>query len=168
MLSLAKDWIRIVLLENIHSRPVEIFNVHGYRNIESFPMVLEGDSFYERIRNAHILGIRSGTHIDPAVLEKTHKLIEVGCFCICTDRVDLCSATRLGILVFNALYSNTRSVAELVIGLAVILMHGIFPKRTAAHRHEWIKSASGSNELRGKTIGIIGYGHIGSQVDNSY
>jgi D-3-phosphoglycerate dehydrogenase len=164
MLSLSKDKIKIVLLENIHSRAVEVFNEHGYRNVESCITALAGDSLNERIRNAHILGIRSGTHIDRAALEGAPRLIAIGCFCIGTDQVDLCSAARSGVPVFNAPHSNTRSVAELVIGLAVMLMRGIFPKSTAAHRHQWIKSASGSNELRGKTIGIIGYGHIGSQV----
>ncbi len=162
--SLAKDKIRIVLLENIHPQAVRVFNDNGYHNVETLATALSGPELAEQIRSAHILGIRSGTRIDPPVLEKARKLIAIGCFCIGTDQVSLPHAARLGIPVFNAPHSNTRSVAELVIGLSVMLMRGIFPKSMAAHRHGWIKSASGSNELRGKKIGIIGYGHIGSQV----
>jgi D-3-phosphoglycerate dehydrogenase len=164
LLSLSKDKIKIVLLENIHPRAVEIFNENGYLNVESFSTALAGSDLADKIKNAHIVGIRSRTSIDQTVLDKAHRLIAVGCFCIGTDQVDINQAARLGVPVFNAPHSNTRSVAELVIGLAVMLMRGIYPKSIAAHRHQWVKSASGSNELRGKKIGIIGYGHIGSQV----
>jgi len=163
-LSLSKEKIKIVLLENIHKQALEIFRENGYSNIEAHGSVLVESSLIEKIQSAHIVGIRSGTKINQAVLENAPKLIAIGCFCIGTDQVDLSSSTRQGIPVFNAPHSNTRSVAELIIGLSVMLMRSIFPKSVAAHGHRWIKSAKGSNELRGKIIGIIGYGHIGSQV----
>jgi D-3-phosphoglycerate dehydrogenase / 2-oxoglutarate reductase len=162
--SLSKDKIKILLLENIHKQAVEVFRENGYANVEICPSALTETALIEKIRTVHMVGIRSATKINPSVLEHSPKLIAVGCFCIGTDQVNLLHATTLGIPVFNAPHSNTRSVAELVIGLSVMLMRSIFPKSTAAHSHKWIKSAKGSNELRGKTIGIVGYGHIGSQV----
>ncbi len=164
LLSLSKDKIKIVLLENIHPQAIEVFNGHGYRNVESHTLAFPTSDLAEKIKNAHIMGIRSGTTIDHTLLGKAQKLIAIGCFCIGTDQVDLPRAARMGIPVFNAPHSNTRSVAELIIGLSVMLMRGIFPKSMAAHRQQWVKSASSSNELRGKKMGIIGYGHIGTQV----
>jgi len=162
--SLPKEKIKILLLENIHTTAVDVFRENGYTTIESLGNTLSEDGLSKKLADAHIVGIRSGTTLAQPLLRHAARLIAVGCFCIGTDQVDLAAAAALGIPVFNAPHSNTRSVAELIIGLSVMLMRGIFPKSIAAHNHQWIKSASGSNELRGKTIGIIGYGHIGSQV----
>jgi D-3-phosphoglycerate dehydrogenase len=162
--SLAKEKIKIILLENIHARAEETFRQNGYSSIHTFPAAASESALIEKIRSAYIVGIRSGTKINANVLVQCPRLIAVGCFCIGTDQVDLKYAAGMGVPVFNAPHSNTRSVAELVIGLSIMLMRGIFAKSTAAHNHQWIKSAKGSNELRGKTMGIIGYGHIGSQV----
>jgi D-3-phosphoglycerate dehydrogenase len=163
-LSLSKDKIKIVLLENVHLQAVEVFRENGYDNVEINNSALSEAALIEKVQTAHMIGIRSATKLNQRILEHAPKLIAIGCFCIGTDQVDLAQSTRLGIPVFNAPHSNTRSVAELVIGLSIMLMRSIFPKSIAAHSHKWIKSAKGSNELRGKTIGIIGYGHIGSQV----
>jgi D-3-phosphoglycerate dehydrogenase len=164
LLSLSKDKIKIVLFESIHHQAISVLEQHGYTTIETITAALPESSLIETVKNAHLIGIRSRTALTRPVLEKASRLIAIGCFCIGTDQVDLRAAAALGIPVFNAPHSNTRSVAELVIGLSIMLMRGIFPKSTAAHNHLWIKSTRGSNELRGKTIGIIGYGHIGSQV----
>ena len=164
LLSLSKDKIKVVLFENIHPQAIEVFRENEYSQVETWPAVTSETSLIEKIKTAHIVGIRSGTTINQSVLEQSRKLITLGCFCIGTDQVDLARATQMGIPVFNAPHSNTRSVAELVIGLAIMLMRSIFPKSMAAHNHQWIKSAKDSNELRGKIIGIIGYGHIGAQV----
>jgi D-3-phosphoglycerate dehydrogenase len=163
-LSLSKEKIKILLLENIHPQAKIILNQNGYHNVESIDSTISQSELIGKIKSVHMLGIRSRTIIDQKILNQADKLIAIGCFCIGTDQVQLNYATRQGIPVFNAPHSNTRSVAELVIGLAIMLMRGIFAKSSAAHQHKWIKSAKGSNELRGKTIGIIGYGHIGSQV----
>jgi D-3-phosphoglycerate dehydrogenase len=163
-LSLPKEKIKILLFENINTSAVDVFRENGYTTIESLGKALSEDGLSKKISDAHIVGIRSGTNLSQTALKHAARLIAVGCFCIGTNQVDLTAAAALGIPVFNAPHSNTRSVAELIIGLSVMLMRGIFPKSMAAHNHQWIKSASGSNELRGKTIGIIGYGHIGSQV----
>ena len=163
-LSLSKDKIKIALFENVHKQAVEVFRENGYNNVEIHNSTLSEISLIEKIHSAHMIGIRSAAKINQRILEQSPKLIAIGCFCIGTDQVDLNQATRLGIPVFNAPHSNTRSVAELVIGLSIMLMRSIFPKSIAAHSHKWIKSAKGSNELRGKILGIIGYGHIGSQV----
>jgi D-3-phosphoglycerate dehydrogenase len=163
-LSLAKDKIKIILLENIHQQAVEVFRENGYENVEIDNSTLTEAALIEKISAAHMIGIRSATRLNQRILVHAPKLIAIGCFCIGTDQVDLEHLTKSGIPVFNAPHSNTRSVAELVIGLAIMLVRSIFPKSIAAHNHKWVKSASGSNELRGKTIGIIGYGHIGSQV----
>ncbi len=164
LLSLSKDKIKILLYENIHQQAIKVFNQNGYTNIETMGAASSETSLIDKVQAAHLIGIRSGTTIDQKILDRASKLIAIGCFCIGTDQVDLPRAARLGIPVFNAPHSNTRSVAELVIGLSIMLMRGIFPKSMAAHSHTWIKSATGSNELRGKTMGIIGHGHIGSQV----
>lgn len=163
-LSLAKDKIRIVLFEGIHPNAVEVFKSHGYTSVELLPNALTGDALKEKIQDAHMIGIRSRTQITEEVLSSTRRLMAIGCFCIGTNQVNLEKAADLGVPVFNAPHSNTRSVAELVIGQTIMLMRGIFPKSAAAHRGSWTKSAKGSNEVRGKTLGIVGYGHIGSQV----
>ncbi len=163
-LSLSKDKIRIVLLEGIHPRAVEVFREHGYTNVESLSSTLADRSLVKKIGDAHMVGIRSRTQISPGVLEGVNKLIAIGCFCIGIDQVSLEDAAAKGIPVFNAPHSNTRSVAEMVIGLTIMLLRDIFPKSLAAHRHEWKKSKGSSYEVRGKTLGIVGYGHIGSQV----
>lgn len=162
--SLSKDKIKIVLLEGIHPRAKEILRQHGYTNIESYPSTMDQANLKELLKDTFILGIRSRTDITAEVLNNAPKLITVGCFCIGTNHVALEDAALNGIPVFNAPHSNTRSVAELVIGLTVMLFRNIFPKNLAAHRGQWLKSADDSCEVRGKTMGIIGYGHIGSQV----
>ncbi|KZN46809.1 phosphoglycerate dehydrogenase [Pseudoalteromonas luteoviolacea] len=162
--SLSKDKIRILLLEGVHQSAVETLKRNGYSNIEYLKTSLPESELIERIRQVHFIGIRSRTHLSENVLNAAEKLVAVGCFCIGTNQVDLDAAKRRGIAVFNAPFSNTRSVAELVLGEILLLFRGI-PKRNAmAHRGEWYKSAVGSYEARGKTLGIIGYGHIGTQL----
>ncbi|MBY6203614.1 phosphoglycerate dehydrogenase [Halomonas denitrificans] len=163
-LSLSKDKIRILLLENISERAVECFNAAGYHQVECLPGALPVDELVERIADVHFLGIRSRTRVTERVLDAADRLTAIGCFCIGTDQVDLAAARHRGIPVFNAPYANTRSVAELVLAEIVMLMRGIPAKNAAAHRGEWLKSARASFEVRGKTLGIIGYGHIGSQL----
>jgi D-3-phosphoglycerate dehydrogenase len=163
-LSLSKDKIKIVLLEGIHPRAVRLFGEYDYNNIDIFKTTLSGNELRTAIQNAHMIGIRSRTKITSDVIKHTPKLIAIGCFCIGTDQVDIEFAASRGIPVFNAPHSNTRSVAELVMGITIMLFRNIFPKNFAAHHKKWQKSAMDSHEVRGKTIGIIGYGHIGSQV----
>ena len=163
-LSLAKNKIKILLLEGIHQTAVEMFRSQGYTQVEHLPTALTGEALKEKIRDAHMVGIRSRSKLTPEVLAEADKLMAIGCFCIGTNQVDLQDASLRGIPVFNAPHSNTRSVAELVIGQTIMLARGTFPKSMAAHRSQWQKSASGSHEVRGKTMGIVGYGHIGSQV----
>ena len=162
--SLAKEKIKILLLEGIQESAVESFRRAGYNQIESLPAALPADELADRITDCHFLGIRSRTKLTASLLEKAGKLTAVGCFCIGTDQVDLAAARHLGIPVFNAPYANTRSVAELVLAEIVMLVRGIPAKNAGAHRGEWLKTAKGSFEVRGKTLGIIGYGHIGSQL----
>ena len=163
-LSLGKEKIKIVLFEGIHDRAAEVFASNGYTNVERLGKALTGQELVDKIKNAYMIGIRSRTQLTPEVLAAADKLMAVGCFCIGTNQVALEAAASKGIAVFNAPHSNTRSVAELVIGQTIMLMRGIFPKSMGAHRKDWKKSASGSHEVRGKTLGIVGYGHIGSQV----
>ncbi|MDJ0837297.1 MAG: phosphoglycerate dehydrogenase [Acidobacteriota bacterium] len=163
-LSLNKDKIRIVLLEGIHPHAVEVFNEHGYQNVELISHALTADALIDKIKDARLVGVRSRTQLTDEVLDKTKKLMAVGCFCIGTNQVSLDTAAMNGVPVFNAPHSNTRSVAELVVGQTIMLLRGIFPKSMAAHQQSWIKTAKGSHEVRGKVIGIVGYGHIGSQV----
>lgn len=163
-LSLSKDRINVLLLEGISEHAVECFNRAGYHQVETLPAALPTDELVERIANVHFLGIRSRSRITQRVLDAAGKLTGIGCFCIGTDQVDLAAARNRGIPVFNAPYANTRSVAELVLAEIVMLMRGVPAKNAAAHRGEWQKSADGSFEVRGKTLGIIGYGHIGSQL----
>lgn len=162
--SYPRDKVRILLLENLADSAVEEFKSHGYTQIERLSGALGEDELKKAVKGVHILGIRSKTKITEDVLEKANKLLAVGCFCIGTNQVDLKAATRRGVAVFNAPYSNTRSVAELVIGLFVMLIRRISDKNLAAHQGTWLKDAAGSYELRGKKLGIIGYGNIGSQV----
>ena len=162
--SLNKEKIKVVLLEGIHPLAQDYFRQCGYNNVEIIEGALTGEELVAKIHDAHILGIRSRTKVTPELLGATQKLIGLGCFCIGTNQVALQDTALAGIPVFNAPHSNTRSVAELVIGQTVMLFRGIFPKSMAAHRAKWQKSAKDSHEIRGKTMGIVGYGHIGSQV----
>ena len=163
-LSLDKSRIKILLLEGIHQNAADSLASKGYGNVELLPSALTGPELVERIAETHVIGIRSRTQLTEEVLEAAQRLFCVGCFCIGTNQVDLVSAKRLGIPVFNAPYSNTRSVAELVIGEIIMLMRRIPNKSHMAHQGIWAKTAEGSHEIRGKTLGIVGYGHIGSQL----
>ena len=163
-LSLPKAQVHILLLEGIHENAVADFAADGYTTITTLPGALDEEALVERIRGVRLLGIRSRTKITPRVLAAADRLIAIGCFCIGTDQVALTAARERAIPVFNAPFSNTRSVAELVLGQIVMLMRGIFPKSVAAHRGEWVKSAANSWEVRGKTLGIVGYGNIGAQL----
>ncbi|KAA6209690.1 phosphoglycerate dehydrogenase [Avibacterium paragallinarum] len=162
--SLDKSKIKFVLLEGVHKNAIEVLNAAGYTNIEYHKKALEPEELKEVIKDAHFLGIRSRTHLTADVLECANKLIAVGCFCIGTNQVDLEVAKMRGIPVFNAPFSNTRSVAELVLGEILLLMRNVPQANAEVHRGLWNKSASGSNEVRGKKLGIVGYGHIGSQL----
>lgn len=163
-LSLSKDKIRILLLEGVHKNAVRDFHEAGYDNVELLPHALSEAELIERIQGVHMLGIRSATKVTDKVLAAANRLVCIGCFCIGTNQVRLDTARKAGIPVFNAPYSNTRSVAELVIGEIVMLLRGIPDKSRLAHAGKWLKSAKDSFELRGKTLGIVGYGHIGSQL----
>jgi len=163
-LSLPKEKIKVVLLEGIHDNAVHALNVAGYTNVDSYPGALDDVALREAIADAHIVGIRSRTRLTAQVIAAAPKLMGIGCFCIGTNQVDLRAAKMAGIPVFNAPYSNTRSVAELVLGEMIMLYRGVPEKTTAAHAGRWLKSAKGSHEVRGKKLGIVGYGHIGSQL----
>ena len=163
-MSLGKDKIRVLLLEAIHPRAVGTFRTEGYASIDEHDRALRGDTLAERLRGVHILGIRSRTEVTDDVLARADKLIAIGCFGIGTDQVDLKAAEKRGIPVFNAPFSNTRSVAELVIGEIIALSRGLPERNAAAHRGRWLKAVSGATEVRGKCLGIVGYGHIGTQV----
>lgn len=162
--SLPKEKIKILLLEGLHPSTVETLKANGYTNIETLKTSLPEDELIKKIKNVHFIGIRSRTQLNEKVIASAKKLVAVGCFCIGTNQVDLKAALVRGIPVFNAPFSNTRSVAELVLGQIIILLRGIPAKNAKAHRGEWDKSAVGSYEARGKTLGIIGYGHIGTQL----
>ncbi len=163
-LSLPKDRIRILLLEGIHQSAVDLLHEAGYERVVHQRGALEGDALRDAISGVHILGIRSRTELTAGIFQAADRLMAVGCFCIGTNQVDLAAARARAVPVFNAPYSNTRSVAELVIGEIVMLMRGIFPKSTGAHAGRWDKSAANSWEVRGKTLGLVGYGSIGSQT----
>ena len=163
-LSLAKEKVQILLLEGIHENAVADLVADGYTSIARVAGGLDEDELIERIGGVHMLGIRSRTKVTPKVLAAADRLMAIGCFCIGTDQVSLAEARGRAIPVFNAPFSNTRSVAELVMGQIIMLMRGIFPKSVAAHHGEWIKSAANSWEVRGKTLGIVGYGNIGTQL----
>ncbi|KAB7768408.1 phosphoglycerate dehydrogenase [Xanthomonas sp. LMG 12461] len=162
--SFPKQDIRVLLLEGISQTAVDVFRAAGYSQIELHAKSLPEDELKQRIAEAHIVGIRSRTQLSAEVLAHAKRLIAVGCFCIGTNQVDLDAAELAGIPVFNAPYSNTRSVAELVIAEAILLLRGIPQKNAECHRGGWSKSAAGSHETRGKVLGIVGYGHIGTQV----
>lgn len=163
-LSLDKDKIRFLLLEGVHENALKVLNNAGYTNIEYIKTALDKDELMEKIKDAHFIGLRSRTQLTGEVLRSAEKLIGVGCFCIGTNQVDLDTAMELGIPVFNAPYSNTRSVAELVIAQIILLLRRIPEMHAGIMKGNWNKSASRSNETRGKTLGIIGYGSIGSQL----
>ncbi len=162
--SFPKKDIKIVLLEGIHPSAVEAFNAAGYSQVEHHDKALPRAELLAAIADAHIVGLRSRTQLDAEAIAHTRRLLAVGCFCIGTNQVDLHQARELGVPVFNAPYSNTRSVAELVIAEAILLMRRVPERNAQCHRGGWSKSAEGSYEVRGKTLGIIGYGHIGTQV----
>lgn len=162
--SLAKEKIKILLLEGVHQSAVETLKRNGYSNIDYVKTSLPENELLERISDAHFVGVRSRTQLTENVLNAAKKLVAIGCFCIGTNQVDLTVAKRLGIAVFNAPFSNTRSVAELVLGEILLLLRGIPQRNALAHQGKWLKSANGSYEARGKTLGIIGYGHIGTQL----
>ncbi len=162
--SLDKSRIKVVLLEGIHTGAVDAFRADGYTDVEHYPKSLPPAELKKVLKKAYLLGIRSATQLTAQVLGEALKLKSIGCFCIGTNNVDIDHAQMLGIPVFNAPFSNTRSVAELVIAELVLLLRGIPFRNAAAHRGEWIKTAAGSYEVRGKTLGIVGYGHIGTQI----
>jgi len=162
--SYPKNKINILLLEGIHPSAIQLFKDHGYTSIESLKASLSEKELVEKMKNVHLLGIRSKTQLSSKVIGNSPKLIAAGAFCIGTNQVDMNAATSNGVAVFNAPYSNTRSVAEMVIGLCIVLMRRIPEKNTWTHAGRWDKSSDGCNEVRGKTLGIVGYGHIGSQV----
>ncbi len=162
--SYPKEKINILFLENISDTAVKNFTAAGYSNVKKLNGALSEEQLIKEIKNVHLLGIRSKTQITEKVLAAAEKLQAIGCFCIGVNQVNLKAATKKGVVVFNAPYSNTRSVAELVIGSAIMLIRRIIDKNNAAHKGVWMKEATGSYELRGKTLGIIGYGNIGSQL----
>jgi len=165
-LSLARDRINVLLLEGINQTAVDYFKASGYTNVTHLPKALDKADLIEAISSAHIVGIRSRTQLTEEIFAAANRLIAVGCFSVGTNQVELKAARKRGIPVFNAPFSNTRSVAELVIGEIIMLMRRIFPRSVSAHAGGWDKTATGSREVRGKTLGIIGYGNIGSQVGN--
>lgn len=162
--SYPKQKIKILLLENVSKSAFERFEEAGYADIKKANGAMSEDELKKAIKDVHILGIRSKTQVTKAVLEHAEKLLSIGCFCIGTNQVDLKTANEKGVAVFNAPYSNTRSVAELVIGLMIMLIRKVSDKNIAAHKGVWLKDAKGCYEMRGKTLGIVGYGNIGSQV----
>ncbi len=163
-LSFSKDLVRILLLEGIHDTAVDMLARAGYANVTRMKTALDGEALASALDGVHILGIRSRTQLTAEVFAAADRVLAVGCFCIGTNQVDLKAARALGVPVFNAPFSNTRSVAELVMAEIVMLMRGIPTKSEAAHRGVWDKSAANSWEVRGKTLGIVGYGSIGSQL----
>ena len=162
--SLDKSKIKFLLLEGIHPSAVEVLRGAGYTQVEALPGALEGEELRRKIADAHFLGIRSRTQLTAEVFAHAHKLVAVGAFCIGTNQIDLDAARERGVAVFNAPYSNTRSVAELVLAEAILLLRGVPAKNAAAHRGGWLKSADNAYEIRGKTLGIVGYGSIGTQL----
>lgn len=162
--SLDKAKIKILLLEGVHPSSVQKLRADGYSNIECHQKALRRDELESASADAYFVGIRSATELDRQFFENASRLTGVGCFCIGTNQVDLAAAEDRGIPVFNAPFSNTRSVAELVLAEIILLLRGIPQRNAAAHRGQWLKTATGSREARGKTLGIVGYGHIGTQV----
>ncbi len=162
--SLEKDKIKFLLVEGVHQTALDNLKRAGYTNIEFHKGALDSESLKASIRDAHFVGIRSRTQLSEEVFAAAEKLVAVGCFCIGTNQVDLDAAQKRGIPVFNAPFSNTRSVAEMVLGEMLLMMRGIPEANAKAHRGLWNKQANGSYEARGKRLGIIGYGHIGTQL----
>ena len=162
--SYPKDKIKILLLENISDVSVEEFREAGYSNVKKLSGALSESDLIKEIKDVHLLGIRSKSQVTEKILSRANKLLGIGCYCIGVNQVNMKAATENGIAVFNAPHANTRSVAELVIGLSVMLIRKISDKNLAAHKGIWQKDAKGSYELRGKTLGIVGYGNIGMQV----
>lgn len=162
--SYPKDKIKVLFLENISDAAVQYFKIQGYTDVKKVSGALSEEELIKVIKDVHILGIRSKTFISKKVVDSAKKLQAIGCFCIGTNQVDMKACKQKGIAVFNAPYSNTRSVAELVIGSSIMLIRKIIDKNNAAHKGIWNKDAKGSFELRGKTLGIIGYGNIGTQT----
>lgn len=163
-LSLEKDKIKILLLEGVDVSAVDTLHKAGYNNVEYLKTALDGDELLSKIEHVHFIGIRSRTFLTKEVLQHAKRLVGIGCFCIGTNQVDLKAAAQLGIPVFNAPFSNTRSVAELVTGEYLQLLRDVPARNALLHRGGWKKAAKGCFEARGKTIGIVGYGHIGTQV----
>ena len=162
--SLDKDKIKVLLLEGVHPNTLETFRAAGYTSVEYLKTSLSEEELIEQIRDVHFIGLRSRTQITEKVLDAASKLVAIGCFCIGTNQVELEAAQIRGIPVFNAPFSNTRSVAELVLGEILLLLRGIPEKNAKCHRGVWEKLANRSVEARGKKLGIIGYGHIGTQL----
>ena len=162
--SLSKDKIRILLLEGISDTAVNVLTSAGYTAIERLPRALDGAELREKLKGVRLLGIRSRTQLTAAAIDGIRSLVAVGCFSVGTNQVDLDACSEMGIPVFNAPFSNTRSVAELTIAEIIMMFRRIFPKNAAAHTGGWDKSAIGSHEIRGKTLGIVGYGNIGTQL----
>ena len=162
--SIDKNKIKFLLLEGIHPSAVAVLKAAGYTHIESFSGALSDDELKAKISDVHFVGIRSRTQLTAEVFSHATRLVAVGCFCIGTNQVDLNAARARGIAVFNAPFSNTRSVAELVLAEAILLLRGVPEKSAAAHRGGWLKSAENAYEIRGKTLGIVGYGSIGTQL----
>ncbi len=162
--SLEKDKIKVLLLEGVHDNAVQNFKRNGYTNIEFHKKALTGNDLKAAVADAHFIGIRSRTQLTAEVIDNARKLASIGAFCIGTNQIDLDAAMVRAIPVFNAPFSNTRSVAELVLGQAILLLRGIPEKNALAHRGVWVKTADNSWEIRGKKLGIVGYGNIGSQL----
>jgi D-3-phosphoglycerate dehydrogenase / 2-oxoglutarate reductase len=165
-LSLPKNKIRVLLLEGVNESAVRLFADNDYSAVERLPKALDAAALKEAVKGVHLLGIRSRSQVTEEILAAADRLLAVGCFSVGTNQIDLDAARRRGVPVFNAPYANTRSVAELTIGEIVMLVRRIFPRSVAAHTGGWDKSADGSREVRGKTLGIVGYGNIGSQLSN--
>ncbi len=163
-LSLGKEKIKFLMLEGLHDNAFKVLSEAGYTNVENIKTALDKEELIEKIKDVHFIGIRSRTNLTRDVLERAEKLVAIGCFCIGTNQVDLDAAREFGIPVFNAPFSNTRSVAELVLAEIIMLMRGIPEKNAVVHRGGWNKSAKDTYEVRGKTLGIVGYGSIGSQL----
>lgn len=162
--SLQKSKIKFLLLEGVHQSAIDALAKAGYTNVVTYPKALPTEDLKQEIKDAHFVGIRSRTQLSEDVLDAAERLVAIGCFCIGTNQVDLEAAARQGVPVFNAPFSNTRSVAELVMAEVILLLRGVPQRSAAAHRGEWQKSATGAFECRGKTLGIIGYGNIGMQL----
>lgn len=162
--SFPKEKIKILLLEGVHPSAIKLLRDKGFTSIEAIEKSLTEKELISKIKDIHLLGIRSKTQVTSDVLNNANKLLAAGCFCIGTNQVDLKSATEHGKAIFNSPFSNTRSVAELVIGNSIMLLRRVIEKNEAAHKGTWLKDSAGCYEVRGKTLGLIGYGHIGSQV----